>query len=367
MEHLQDPQSSQEVGHALSRVDTVSLAPPCRVWIRPSWPLMAMGALVMADADPDAHRPAVRDVPGWSTLRALLLHGVALRDRLARLPAAAVDAARSPAHLVDLIRDQGDAWWSALLTEAADTGWQHRGRDGSVPLTAAELDLSAAWERAETWQQRAAVQAQRWSADADRAAALAANPEQALRVLQAVLERVGQFVDRQAPRLARPERRTYVDAHQAFVSLVGRPLDRREGADSVRDVTAIPTPGLGDAVPVARHGTRWTVWIPQVPPEPPRDPLRVPRVLAALGDDLNQQLVELLAREGPSYAQKLAGALNAHASTLSRHLADLADAGLVRVRPEGHRIWHEVNPEALMAIEEWVQELHPATGRGARP
>lgn len=359
MEYVQPAHATEEP--APSRVETLSLADPCVVWLRPSWPLMVLGCLVVADATPPVDAVSVMDVPGWPALRALLLHGIALRDRLAALPSAEVDRAHTAQELLDVIRDQGSRWWRSLLATAAEQGWRHHVTH--APAADSEA-LQAAWASASGWRDQVLLQASLWPAARGDVAELLDGPSQCWDVLHAVAERVGQFVDERAPRLPRAERRAYADAHQAFRHLVGRSLAPGIEGRAVHDVTAVPTPGLGSTVPLARRGTHWTVWISLDLADADHPP-DVHRTLALLGDPLNQQVLEQLAH-GPSYAQALAPTVNTHPSTLSRHLTGLADAGVVRGRPEGHRVWYHLHPPALEAVERWAASVRAAAA-AARP
>ena len=358
MEHVQDPHANG--WPAASRVETLSLADPCVVWLRPSWPLMVVGGLVVADAAPHADSVALADIVGWPALRALLLHGVVLRDGLALLPSAELDRAHTPHELLRVIERLGERWWQSLLIRGARQGWRHR--EAHAPA-ADRAGLGAAWAAAGAWRARVLLQATLWPVAAAEVAALVDSPAECLEVLEAVLGRVGQFIDDRAPRLPRAERRTYADAGHAFRHLVGRSLGPGAESRGVRDVTAVPTPGLAGAIPIARLGQRWTVWIP-LDVSSAESPPDVHRTLALLGDPLNQQVVEQLAG-GPSYAQALAPTLSTHASTLSRHLTALADAGIVRVRPEGHRVWYHLHAPALQAVENWATQVRTAAAEAA--
>lgn len=353
MEHVQDTHASG--WPAASRVETLSLADPCAVWLRPSWPLMVVGGLVVADAAPHADAVALMDIAGWPALRALLLHGVVLRDRLALLPSADVDRAHTPHELLRVIERLGERWWRSLLIRGAQQGWQHH--EGHAPAPEREA-LDAAWTAARGWRAQVLLQATLWPVARGDVAALVDSPPACREVLEAAIGRVGQFVDERAPRLPRAQRRTYADADHAFRHLVGRSLGPGTDSRGVREVTAVPTPGLAAAIPIARHGARWTVWIPLEAPST-ESPPNVHRTLTLLGDPLNQQVVEQLAG-GPSYAQALAPTLNTHPSTLSRHLTALAEAGIVRVRPEGHRVWYHLHAPALQAVEHWATSVRTA-------
>lgn len=62
-------------------------------------------------------------------------------------------------------------------------------------------------------------------------------------------------------------------------------------------------------------------------------PLRIERVLHALGDPVRLGIVRQLAREGESSCAALNG--NRSKSTMSHHFRVLRDAGLVRTRNQG--------------------------------
>lgn len=51
----------------------------------------------------------------------------------------------------------------------------------------------------------------------------------------------------------------------------------------------------------------------------------------------------------------LVGELGVSQPAVSKHLRVLREAGLVEVRPEGQRRLYRVRPEALRAIDEWLQ------------
>jgi DNA-binding transcriptional ArsR family regulator len=331
-------------------LETVALDEPCRVWIRDSWALMVLGLLVAADANPGPDPLPVRvdDIPGWAALRALLLHGVVLRDAVVAWPATTVDRVQTAGDLIGLITDQGSTWWTTLLERAAASGWAyHRARDGAeLP----RLDPPAPGEGL------VVEQARLWGASAEAARQLAQDRSSALAVLGAVLNRVAQFIDASPARPLRSDRQTFADVSQAFLHLTGRPLKATEDLAAVHQLIVIPTPGLGAAVPVVRQGIQWTIWTAARPAPTVASGLAVHRALGILGDELNQRIIEMLAG-GPAYAQGLAEPLHAHASTLSRHLNQLADAGLVTVRPEGHRVWYHLNRDALQSVGAWIADL----------
>jgi protein-tyrosine-phosphatase/DNA-binding transcriptional ArsR family regulator len=84
---------------------------------------------------------------------------------------------------------------------------------------------------------------------------------------------------------------------------------------------------------------------------------------AALGHPSRLSLFRLLMRFAPRPARpsEIAQALRLPSSTLSHHLADLANAGLIRVTREGRSLWYAADLAALRAL---VDHLTLDTGRG---
>lgn len=72
-----------------------------------------------------------------------------------------------------------------------------------------------------------------------------------------------------------------------------------------------------------------------------------------LADPTRRQMLDLL-RERPRLVGELTEQLGLSQPGTSKHLRVLREAGLVRVRPEGQRRWYELDPEPLVAIDEWL-------------
>ena len=60
---------------------------------------------------------------------------------------------------------------------------------------------------------------------------------------------------------------------------------------------------------------------------------------------------------GPATSGQLAELLTMSRPAGSQHLAVLVNAGLVRTTPAGRRRWHQINPDHLYALRDWVAEL----------
>ena len=77
---------------------------------------------------------------------------------------------------------------------------------------------------------------------------------------------------------------------------------------------------------------------------------------SALSDATRFQMVERLMREGELPAGRLVDDAGMSAPAVSRHLRVLREAGLVRQRVQGTHRYYSVQPQALQAIEAWVND-----------
>jgi DNA-binding transcriptional ArsR family regulator len=83
----------------------------------------------------------------------------------------------------------------------------------------------------------------------------------------------------------------------------------------------------------------------------------VDSVLAALADPTRRQLLDLLAAQGEVTATTLAERLPVSRQAVVKHLAVLADAGLVSGSRVGREVRYEVRPAALDATARWMAAL----------
>lgn len=99
-------------------------------------------------------------------------------------------------------------------------------------------------------------------------------------------------------------------------------------------------------------------------------------VLQALADGSRRTVLEIL-RDHPATAGELADALPIARPGVSRHLRVLREAGLVSVRQDAQRRVYSVRPEALVELDEWLENyralwqhrldaLHTEIARGNR-
>lgn len=79
-------------------------------------------------------------------------------------------------------------------------------------------------------------------------------------------------------------------------------------------------------------------------------------VLEALGDRTRLAIVQSLHAHGEMFTGEVAERLGVHASTASRHLAQLEAAQLVRVRRDGKLKFYSVEPETIRAIAAFLHQ-----------
>lgn len=103
---------------------------------------------------------------------------------------------------------------------------------------------------------------------------------------------------------------------------------------------------------------------------------RMDAVLQALADGSRRTVLEIL-RDHPATAGELAEALPIARPGVSRHLRVLREAGLVTVRQDAQRRVYSVRAEALVELDEWLENyralwqqrldaLHTEVARGKR-
>jgi DNA-binding transcriptional ArsR family regulator len=80
-------------------------------------------------------------------------------------------------------------------------------------------------------------------------------------------------------------------------------------------------------------------------------------VFAALGDPTRRHLVETLASRGGASATALAAELPISRQAVSKHLAALGSAGLVRSHRSGRETLYELQPAPLEEAAEWIAEI----------
>lgn len=78
-------------------------------------------------------------------------------------------------------------------------------------------------------------------------------------------------------------------------------------------------------------------------------------VFTAVSDPTRRHLLESLRAAGPQSLSELAGPLPMSRQAVTKHLDVLTEAGLVRWRRRGRRKLHELDPQPLRSIDEWLE------------
>ena len=86
-------------------------------------------------------------------------------------------------------------------------------------------------------------------------------------------------------------------------------------------------------------------------------PGRVDAVFDALADPSRRYLIERLTELGASTPTELAGELSITRQAVTKHLAQLEHAGLVRGSREGRNTVYRPNPAPLRVAEAWIESV----------
>ncbi len=87
------------------------------------------------------------------------------------------------------------------------------------------------------------------------------------------------------------------------------------------------------------------------------EPQRADAVFEALADATRRQVVRRLAEAGPATATELAGELPVTRQAVAKHLATLAQAGLVTSDRQGRETRYQLTPEPLAAAVSWMASV----------
>jgi DNA-binding transcriptional ArsR family regulator len=82
----------------------------------------------------------------------------------------------------------------------------------------------------------------------------------------------------------------------------------------------------------------------------------------ALGDPTRRAIFERLSRDGEQTVHAITGRAGVSQPAVSKHLAVLRQAGLVRDRPVGRETFYTADPKALAPLVDWIG-LHGALWR----
>ena len=84
------------------------------------------------------------------------------------------------------------------------------------------------------------------------------------------------------------------------------------------------------------------------------DPRQTEAVFEALADATRRQVMRRLADGGPATATELAGSLPVTRQAVAKHLATLAEAGLVTSDRQGRELRYQLTPEPLAEAVSWM-------------
>jgi len=84
---------------------------------------------------------------------------------------------------------------------------------------------------------------------------------------------------------------------------------------------------------------------------------RVGAVFQALSDPTRRRVVSMLSRSGPVTATELAAGLPVTRQAVSKHLAALAQAGLVTTTREGREVRYRLTPPPMREAVSWMASV----------
>lgn len=84
---------------------------------------------------------------------------------------------------------------------------------------------------------------------------------------------------------------------------------------------------------------------------------RTDAIFSALGDATRRQVIRALSEHGPSTATGLAAQLPVTRQAVSKHLAALADVGLVTAVQRGREKLYRISPAPLTDAVTWMADL----------
>ncbi len=78
-------------------------------------------------------------------------------------------------------------------------------------------------------------------------------------------------------------------------------------------------------------------------------------MFSALAEPTRRSIVEMLASLGRLSASEIAGRFSVSAPAISQHLKVLREANLVRVEKRAQQRIYQINPDAMLELEEWAR------------
>jgi DNA-binding transcriptional ArsR family regulator len=80
-------------------------------------------------------------------------------------------------------------------------------------------------------------------------------------------------------------------------------------------------------------------------------------VFFAVSDPTRRKILELLARRGELSATEIYMEFNVSHPAISQHLKILRQAGLVKVEKHAQQRIYKINPQPVLALEDWTKQL----------
>jgi DNA-binding transcriptional ArsR family regulator len=78
---------------------------------------------------------------------------------------------------------------------------------------------------------------------------------------------------------------------------------------------------------------------------------------SALAEPTRRSIIEMLARQGRLSASDISARFPVSAPAISQHLKVLREARLVRVEKQAQRRIYEINPDAMIELEQWARKM----------
>ena len=83
----------------------------------------------------------------------------------------------------------------------------------------------------------------------------------------------------------------------------------------------------------------------------------------ALADPTRRKIIEMLAKDGQLSATEISERFPVSPQAISQHLKVLREAQLVQVEKRAQQRIYQINPGAMLELEEWAQQLRQLWSR----
>ena|GEM_PF-3960623 len=352
-----------------ARLNVITLGSRVTVDVLHSEVLAVAALLPMMDGGALSGEEDLLQVPGWKTARALLVHGLVLRDELTEMSMAGSPDLPDASKMAAWITERPPVWWRSLLARGAHDGLTYYSRH-MAPVAAVESVIST-WpngipSRAELmsdrqlWREAVTAQVQTWpESDSvlgtflDVSSRLAACVATAWTLAARSHGESGMGV-------ATPSFPQGMSAVDALRQMTGRtvPEDARASLEGKSRFVFIPTPALGGQILTTTFRDVVVAWGEVAPSDVPGQRMKdVMTAFDALGSEVNRRILMALSGASPLGAQVLAEQLSLHPSTISRHLPVLIEANLVEPVADVGHITYRPDTSGVRLMRSWLDSL----------